>query len=288
VVSVAGPAASALAIGLMVHFFVTSRSVRREKRPDAATWLRDSGLEVTLAQFWLTSIGVGLGTYLVVFAITALPVVSLMPAVVVATLPKAYFARRRARRLEEVQKAWPDGLRDLLSTVRSGASLPTAIESLASFGPLPLRTAFHGFEIYSRSLGVVPALEMIKADLADPTSDRVIEVLILAYERGGSVVPEILADLAEATTRDLWTLEEIQTDALEQKINSRVVFVLPWLVLVALTARSGPFREFYASSAGVVVAAIGAVMSLVGVVIASRLGRQPTETRVFVNPRGAE
>jgi tight adherence protein B len=129
---------------------------------------------------------------------------------------------------------------------------------------------------------------MIKADLADPTSDRVIEVLILAYERGGSVVPEILSDLAEATTRDLWTLEEIQTDALEQKINSRVVFVLPWLVLVALTARSGPFREFYASSAGVVVALIGAVMSLVGVVIASKLGRQPTETRVFVNPRGAE
>jgi tight adherence protein B len=129
---------------------------------------------------------------------------------------------------------------------------------------------------------------MIKSDLADPTSDRVIEVLILAYERGGAVVPEILSDLAEATTRDLWTLEEVRTEALEQKINSRIVFVLPWFVLVAMTARSGAFREFYSSSAGILVAGIGAVMSLVGVLIASRLGAQPAEPRVFVGGRGAE
>jgi tight adherence protein B len=227
-------------------------------------------------------------TYAMVFALTSLPIVSLMPALVVATLPKAYFARRRARRLEEVQRAWPDGLRDLLASVRSGASLPTAIEDLASFGPVPLRDAFQGFPIYSRSLGVVSALEMVKSDLADPTSDRVIEVLILAYERGGAVVPEILSDLAEATTKDLWTLEEIRTDALEQKINSRIVFVLPWLVLVAMTTRSGAFREFYASSLGVAVAVIGGVMSLIGVVIASKLGSHSAEPRVFISTRGGE
>jgi hypothetical protein len=116
----------------------------------------------------------------------------------------------------------------------------------------------------------------------------VIEVLILAFERGGAVVPEILSDLAEATTRDLWTIEEIRTEALEQKINSRVVFVLPWLVLVAMTARAGAFREFYSSSAGILVAVIGAVMSLIGVAIASRLGSQPTEPRVFAHARGHE
>jgi tight adherence protein B len=252
------------------------------------SWLKEAGLDVTQTQFWLTSIGVGVVTYAMVFALTSLPIVSIMPALVVATLPKAYFARKRARRLEAVQRAWPDGLRDLLASVRSGASLPTAIEDLASFGPVPLRDAFQGFPIYSRSLGVVPALEMVKSDLADPTSDRVIEVLILAYERGGAVVPEILSDLAEATTKDLWTLEEIRTDALEQKINSRIVFVLPWLVLVAMTTRSGAFREFYASSLGVAVAVIGGVMSLVGVVVASKLGSHSAEPRVFVSARGGE
>jgi tight adherence protein B len=279
---------TAVAVALVARWVLARIKRRSTDKPTKASWLKEAGLDVTPAQFWLTSIGVGLVTYAVVFALTSLPIVSLMPSLVIATLPKAYFARKRARRLEDVQRSWPDGLRDLLASVRSGASLPTAIEDLASFGPAPLRDAFQGFPIYSRSLGVVPALEMVKSDLADPTSDRVIEVLILAYERGGAVVPEILSDLAEATTKDLWTLEEIRTDALEQKINSRIVFVLPWLVLVAMTARSGAFREFYASSLGVAVAVAGGVMSLIGVVIASRLGAHPPEPRVFVASRGGE
>jgi tight adherence protein B len=243
------------------------------------SWIE--GLDVSAAQFWLTSVGAGAATYLVVLAVTSLPLVSLMPAIVVATLPRAYFSRRHARRLQEIQAAWPDGIRDVISSVRSGASLPSAVESLATYGPAPLRQALQGFPVYARSLGFVAALEMVKADLADPTSDRVIEVLILGYERGGNVVPRILADLADATTRDIWTLEAVRTEALEQKINARVVFVLPWFVLVAITARPGPFREFYSSAAGLAVVVIGAVMSLVGVVVASRLGRQAPEPRVF-------
>ena len=277
-------AALATACLVAVVTAIVSGKVHREGRPSRpeTPWPSQAGLDVTPAQFWLTSIGAALGTYLLVYALTSLAVVALMPALVVGTLPRAYFGRRRAQRLALVQEAWPDGLRDLIASVRSGASLPNAIESLATFGPTPLRQAFQGFAVYSRSLGVVPALEMIRADLADPTSDRVIEVLILAYERGGAVVPEILSDLAEATTRDIWTMEQIRSEALEQKINARVVFVLPWFVLIAITAQEGPFRAFYSSRAGVMVALAGGLMSLLGIVIASRLGSQPTEPRVFV------
>jgi tight adherence protein B len=276
-VSILASVATAAALGLVTHLLVTAP--RRERRRRATTTL--PGLDVTPVQFWGTIVAAGTVTFFVIFAFTGLVAVSLVPAVVLATLPKAYFARKRGLRLTRVQEAWPDGLRDLLSSVRSGASLPTALESLALFGPDPLRETFERFDVYSRSLGVVPALEMVKDDLADPTSDRIIEVLILAYERGGTVVPEILEDLAEATTRDLWTMEQVRTDALEQKINSRVVFVLPWAVLVAMTARSGAFRDFYSSAAGLAVVGIGGAMSLVGVLIASRLGAQPGEPRVF-------
>lgn len=268
--------ATATAVGLIGHAFI---SMERSRRPGRGPTI--PGLDVTPVQFWSTAVGVAALTYLAVFAVTGLVIVSLVPALVVATMPKAYFTRKRSQRLARVQEAWPDGLRDILSSVRSGASLPTAIENLASFGPEPLREAFQGFDVYSRSLGVVPALEMVKQDLADPTADRIIEVLILAHERGGTVVPVILSDLADAATKDLWTLEQVRTEALEQKINSRVVFVLPWLVLVAMTARSGAFRGFYSSRAGVLVVLVGGLMSLVGIAVASRLGAQPSEPRVF-------
>lgn len=273
--------ATGLAAGLLLHVFMSRSRSARPRRQRRQRREMVPGLDISNSQFWATVLAAGALTYLVVSALTGLIVVSVVPAVVVATLPRAYFARKRSLRLTRVQETWPDGLRDVLASVRSGASLPSAIESLATFGPEPLREAFQGFDVYSRSLGVVPALELIKDDLADPTSDRIVEVLILAYERGGRVVPEILSDLADATTRDVWTLEQVRTEALEQKINSRVVFVLPWLVLVAITARSGAFRDFYSSPAGFLVVAVGGVMSLVGVAIASRLGAQPTEPRVF-------
>lgn len=275
--AVAASVATALAAAGLASVFLQKRRIRRQERQT----ISGLGHDVSPLQFWMVVLGTAFATFVVVLAVTDLVVVALMPAVVVATLPKAYLQRRRARRTAAVREAWPDGLRDLVSSVRSGASLPTALEDLATFGPHPLRDAFQGFDLYSRSLGVVLALEMVRDDLADPTADRVIEVLILAYERGGAVVPQILSELAEATTRDLWTLEQIRTEALEQKINSRVVFVLPWVVLMAMTARPGAFREFYATPSGVLVVVAGGVLSLVGVAMASRLGSMPEEPRVF-------
>jgi tight adherence protein B len=285
---VIAPLSTAVAFALVASFVIGSRSKLPGAKTRSSPGTVQSALEVTPAQFWAVSLGAGLISYLTVYAMTSLLIVAVMPAIVVATLPRAYYGRKRAQRLIEVQQAWPDGLRDLISSVRSGASLPSAVESLATFGPPPLRDAFQGFPLYSRSLGFVSALAMIKSDLSDPTSDRVIEVLILAYERGGAVVPEILSDLAQATTKDIWVVEEIQTEVLEQKINSRVVFVLPWLVLIAMTARSGAFREFYSTRLGVTVAVVGGVMSLVGIAVASRLGKQPLEPRVLTSGRPVE
>ena len=110
----------------------------------------------------------------------------------------------------------------------------------------------------------------------------------VARERLSGPAVGITGSVGKTTTKDLWALEEIRTDALEQKSNSRVVFVLPWLVLVAMTARSGAFREFYGTPLGVAVVMLGGLMSLVGVAMASRLASHVAEPRVFVKVRGAE
>ena len=154
--------------------------------------------------------------------------------------------------MREVQAAWPDGLRDLLASISAGLSLTQAVTNLAATGPAALRVAFARFPQLARVIGTGPALELFKEDLADATSDRVLEVLILAQERGGAIVREILEDLVDATTRDLKLLDELETEGLEMRINAKAVVVLPWLVLVALTARPGAFRDFYQSAGGVV------------------------------------
>lgn len=250
-------------------------------RPARGEWLAQAGLEITLVQFWLVVVAAGALSFIFVWAVSGLVVVALPAALTVMLVPRAWLMRRRAQRMLEIQRSWPDGLRDLIASISSGLSLGRSLEVLARSGPLALRTAFQRFPQLSRAMGAVPALELIKSDLAHPTSDRVIEVLIVAHERGGPIVLEILRDLARATTRDMWVADEIETLALEQKINARVVFVIPWLVLAFMTMRAGPFRDFYASAAGVLVVAVGATASLIGMFIAGRLGRDPEEPRVF-------
>ncbi len=262
--------------------------VTRSRRDDGARelWLTQAGLNVTPLQFTLASVGVGVLALVILLGISGVWVVAAPPSVLISLLPRFYFARVRTRRLSEVRKAWPDGIRDVIGGVSSGMSVQRAVENLARSGPAPLREAFGRFPMLARTLGVVPALESIKEDLADPTSDRVIEVLMIAHERGGVLIPEILRDLADSTSMDLAATEEEQTEALEQRINARVVFMLPWLVLVALTFRPGPFRAFYSSPAGMLVVAIGAGLSLLGIAVISRLSRPQEEPRVLTASGG--
>ncbi|MDH5293898.1 MAG: type II secretion system F family protein [Acidimicrobiia bacterium] len=281
--ALASAVAVGLGVGLILGVVPRERTVvEADPQVDPRQqWLIQAGLGITPRQFRVASLGVGVLAFAFMLLLTGLAAVALVAAALVAVLPRAFYSRRRALRMSEVQKSWPDGLRDLIASVTAGMSLQRAVENLALTGPAPIREAFARFPYLARTLGMVPALEVVKEELADPTSDRVIEILILAHQRGGAIVPEILRDLADATVRDVWTLEEIETQSLEQKINARAVFILPWFVLVAITARPGPFRDFYASGGGLLVVVFCGVLSGFGMWLVSRLGAEPDEPRVL-------
>ncbi len=266
-------------VGQPVEF--RSWSLRVRRGPSARLWLAQAGASVTPLQFVLSSLGVAVAVFALTAFVTGTVLVAMVPAVAAGALPRAYFGRRRALRLRALQAAWPDGLRDIGASIAAGRSLPHALVTLAETGPPPLRDAFARFPARSRMLGPVAALEVIKAELADPTSDRVLEVLMLAQERGGPIVSRIIDDLVVATTKDNKVLDEIESEGLEMKINARAVLVMPWLVLVALTVRDGAFRDFYSSPAGLVVVLIGAALCALGAWWIGRLGRTHSEPRVF-------
>jgi tight adherence protein B len=275
-----------LAAGLVLGRVPRLARLPRRADPVAQqrTWLAQAGVRTGVGRFWALSAVLGLVVFVVAWSVTRAALVALVPALVAGMLPRAVVARRRQRRLREVLDAWPDGLRELVASIAAGRSLTQAIISLSEAGPEPLRLAFARFPSLVPVLGAAAALEVVKEELADPTSDRIVEVLVLAHERGGQIVKEILEDLVVSTTKDLKLLDEIETEGLEMKINARAVLVLPWLVLVALTLRAGPFRDFYQSPAGLLVVLAGAALSAIGYAWISRLGRAHDEPRVFASP----
>ncbi len=244
-------------------------------------WLIQAGTDLTPRQFWAGSVAAGLLAFVVLLVFTGAWWIALVPGAGVSLWPRAYYGRRRASRLAEVQRSWPDGLRDVVAHVKSGATLSAALEDLATRGPAPLRMAFERFPLQARMLGVVPALEMVKEELADPTSDKVIEVLILAHQHGGNLIQDVLRDLIEATSADLATLEAIRTANFEQKLEGWVIVGAPWVLLVFLATIPDAYVTFYRSSAGRFVVILGAIWAGAGFLMMRLMAKQREEDRVL-------
>ncbi len=165
-------------------------------------------------------------------------------------------------------------------------SLHAGLVELGRTGPVPLRSHFVRYRDLAAALDQRSALEAVRDELADPLSDRIIEVLLIALEQGSSIVVDILDDLARSATNDLQLIEEIETAQLETRIESVGATVLPFVVLAFLCATAPGYRDFYSSPAGWFVVAIGGVSSLVGLVVISRLSRIPGEDRILIGQPG--
>ncbi len=257
-----------------------SSKIRRQQ------WLNQAGLPVTPTQFWSSSIFAGTITFVFLWLLTSIPLVALAPAVGVALMPRFYFAQQRRRLARQRLEAWPEALRSIIASVASSMSLHQALLALATSGPTQLREVFGRYSSLSFTLDAATALEVIREELADPVSDRVIEDLLLALEQGPAIIVDILDDLSRSTVEDLQVLDRVDTAQLEQRLNARAVFILPFLFLILLTFRPGPGRDFYSSGAGVAVIIVGTSLSLMGMLIVSRLSRLPEEPRVFATDPG--
>ena len=260
---------------------------RRRRSSHRLEWLHQADVAVTPRQFVAVSAAASTVTFLLVWALSGAVPVALVPALAVGSLPRAWFSRQAQRSAEQRVAAWPDALRDLVAHLEAPMSLHRGLVELGRSGPEPLRAAWRRYERLTAALDHRAALDAVKGELADPVSDRIIEVLVVAHEQGAGVVLDVLRDLADATAKDIRLREEIETAQLERRIEARAAVVLPFAVLVLLCSTSEPYRDFYSSVGGFVVIVVGSGMALAGMTVIRRLGRLPTESRVLATPAGA-
>jgi len=259
-------------------------ATRARVRPQVSNrqlWLIQASSDLTPRQFWAGSILAGVLGFVLLRAVAGTWWVALIPSVAIAFLPYSYFSRQRTQRLADVQKAWPDGLREILAHVNSGATLAAAIESLAARGPAALQDAFVRFPAQAKMFGVVPALEIVKEELADPSSDKVIEVLILAHQFGGDSLKLVLRDLIKTMSADQLTAEQIRTAGFEQRLEGLVVALAPWFILMFLATVPETYREFYRTRTGRFVVMVAGIWAAFGWVLMRVLSKQAPEVRVF-------
>lgn len=227
------------------------------------------------------SIATGVAGALLGLAITAIPVMGPVGGLAGAWIPWAFLRSRAARRQREHAQAWPDAVDHLASAVRAGLSLPEALIQLGERGPEQLRDPFRQFgRDYGTSGRFTESLDLLKARLADPVGDRVVEALRIAREVGGGDLGRLLRSLSGFLRDDLRTRGEIESRQSWTVGAARLAVAAPWLVLLTMSLQREVIERF-ATPGGVVLLVVGAVTCLVAYRLMLRLGRLPTEQRIL-------
>jgi len=260
-----------------------------QRKLSRQVWLSQAGAAVTPRQFWAVSGAVAVVAFVILYLVDQTVAVAVIPAVAAGAAPYAYWSSQRRRRADARLQAWPEALRQVIGQLESGAAtLHDALEGLAVSGPPALRAPMGRYVRLSARVGYRQALEAVRVELADPISDPVLLTFGMAVEEGTDQVLRILSGLIYQIEGDLALAERIRTVQTQSRIATWAVFGVPYVLLVFLCATQSFYRQFFSEPAGLVVMAIGVGLSLVGLILARRLGRPiPTTERVFVASESA-
>ncbi|MGB5953772.1 MAG: type II secretion system F family protein [Ornithinimicrobium sp.] len=227
------------------------------------------------------SIAGGLVVLVIVYAITLVPAIAVAFAVMGGYGPIAYVkARARARR-NQLRDVWPDVVDHVASAVRAGLALPEALVQLSDRGPEDLRPAFELFADDYRATGrFAESLDLLKARMADPVADRLVEALRIAREVGGSDLGRVLRALSQFLREDARSRAELEARQSWTVNAARLAMAAPWVVLILMATQQSALAA-YREPAGVLILAIGAALSVLAYRLMVILGRLPEEQRVL-------
>ncbi|MGH8894322.1 MAG: type II secretion system F family protein [Actinomycetes bacterium] len=255
------------------------RTPRRERVADL---LAQAGIEaVTPGGLVASCLGVGAVVLVMMYVVSRSPAIALAFALIASWTPVALVRFRARQRRSELRDLWPEVVDNLASGVRAGLSLPEALTQIGVRGPQELRRPFARFgEDYRASGRFFDCLDRLKAALADPVGDRIVESLRMAREVGGSDLGRLLRTLSAFLREDARTRAELETRQGWTVNAARLAVAAPWIVLALLSLRPEAV-EAYNSTTGLVVLAIGGGLCFVAYRVMIRIGRLPEEERVL-------
>lgn len=218
---------------------------------------------------------------LTVQVVSRTPPVALAFGALAGYLPVGLVAGRARRRQRDLADVWPEAVDNLASAVRAGLSLPEALAALGERGPEPLRPDFRAFaDDYQLTGRFAESLDRLKARLADPVGDRVVEGLRIAREVGGGELGALLRNLSGYLRDDARTRSELEARQTWTVVGARLAVAAPWLVLLMLSFQRDVITR-YSSPAGALILIVGGGACLVAYWLMLRIGRLPMERRVL-------
>jgi len=251
----------------------------RDRTNDA---LVRSGIQgVTVGKVVVVSAAAGFFVFVLLLGISRSFVIAVAFGLLAGSAPSVWIRRRARRRGDELRAVWPDAVDNLASSVRAGLALPEALAQLGTKGPAPLREPFRRFASDYEATGrFTEALDRLKAELADPVGDRIVESLRVARDVGGSDLGRLLRTLSGFLRDDVRIRGELESRQSWTVNGARMAVAAPWALLLLLSLRPEAVAA-YDSGPGVVVLGVGAATCFIAYRLMITIGRLPQEQRVL-------
>jgi tight adherence protein B len=256
-----------------LHIMGRVFAMQRERlHQEAQTSLKDMFIFVDPAKLFAYNIVAFFVVPALLWALIGNPVISVAAAVGIMVLPRMAVNRLRKRRLTTFERQLPDALLMISGSLRAGAGLTVAIESMVSESRPPISQEFD-LLLREQRVGVDFDSALQNMEKRIPLQDFVMVVagLRISREVGGNLA-DILESLAD-TLRRKHTMEgKINSLTAQGRVQGVVMTGLPiFLMLVLSQMEPEAMAPLFNSLVGWGVLAVIAVMEMVGYFFISKI-----------------
>ncbi|MGL4196251.1 MAG: type II secretion system F family protein [Allorhizobium sp.] len=201
--------------------------------------LVQSGLQISLVQFYIMSVILGLVVLLVTF-IAGMPSLVILGASFVAGLglPRWIVGFLVGRRQKKFLEEFPNSLDVMVRSIRSGLPLNDAIRMIAADGQEPVKTEFRRI-VESQQLGLGVSDSVARMHQTMPLSEvNFFSIVIAIQGQAGGNLSEALANLSRVLRDRKKMKAKVSALSMEAKASAAIIGALPFIValLVYLTS----------------------------------------------------
>ena len=236
------------------------------------TWssrLRDfvaqAGMKTKPAKLLMTSVVLGLGSYLITKMFYPQFPVALLAAIIATIIPFSVVAFKRRRRLRKFEEHFPEALDLLGRAVRAGHAFTTGLEMIAKESSEPVAGEFRAsFEEQNFGLPLRDALLNMTERVPLVDVRFFVTALLIQKETGGNLA-EILDGLARVIRDRFRIHREVKTRTAQGRLTAAILISLPPLMMLMLEIINPHYIHIlFDDSAGPMVLAVAATMQLIG------------------------
>jgi tight adherence protein B len=185
------------------------------------------------------------------------------------------------KRASDIEAAAPEMIDHLISGLQSGLSLNEALAGLGNRGPAVLAPYFATFRENLYLTGdFQKELEKTKYELAQPSTDLIIEALLISKTLGGTELMSILRLLGNFIREDLALRREIAVKQNWIKNSAHLSAGAPWVLLLLLSTQRST-TEAFSTGTGVMILLTGLLLTAIAYLWMNKLGEIPEQTRIF-------